>query len=280
MSRNRQGTLQLRVNTEEIDSIATLAPLFPVRVIHSQSHHLFELGPHLRRKYLDWGLFYHYPEFISCWRDYERILRQRNQLLRDRKGYSSEMTAWTDALVQQAECLHQLRSQYLHDLLPHLYHCLADLLPQLQLTVDYSSGWVKRSPFAEALKQSLHDECRAGYTLLGPHRADLEMRVQGMSVKQILSRGQQKLLICAMIIAQGHLCFQALGKRVAYLIDDLSSELDQNSIACLLRLLAKQEAQIFVSAITDEGVIDAIRACAMPFRVFHVKHQNIEQKMY
>lgn len=278
MSRHRSGDIALHLNSELITSCATLAPLLPVRVIHSQSHHLFEMGPTFRRKYLDWGLFYQFPEFIRCWRAYEQTLKQRNQLLRDQKGYSSDMQPWTTALIQYAEELDVLRRQYVAEFLPHFHSTIAELLPDIQFECEYLPGWSKSQSFEQALKASLHDECRAGYTVIGPHRADLELSVNGVAIKQFLSRGQQKLLICAMIIAQGNLCFQTVGKQIVYLVDDLPSELDLDSAKRLLILLSQQGAQVFVSAITSDVILETMKACSVPLKVFHVKHNGIEEQ--
>ena len=68
-------------------------------MINSQSHHLFESGPAFRRKYLDWGLFYQYNGFLPCWRQFERVLRQRNTILREKRP-KSELAAWTDELIK------------------------------------------------------------------------------------------------------------------------------------------------------------------------------------
>lgn len=278
MSRPRVGDAILHLNHQAITSFATLAPLLPVRVIHSQSHALFEAGPSVRRKYLDWGLFYQFPEFLPCWRAYEQVIKQRNQLLREQKGYSSEIIPWTAALVQHAGALDVLRKQYIAQLIPHFQMMASQLLPDFSFEMRYRSGWNKQLSFDDALRSSLHDECRAGYTVIGPHRADIEVTLDGVSVKQILSRGQQKLLICAMILAQGNLCFQGLGRRLVYLVDDLPSELDFSSSKRLLTLLSQQRAQVFVSAITADSVLEAVTACSVPLKLFHVKHQRVEEQ--
>lgn len=278
ISRERAGNMELRINTETVNSLAVLAPFLPVRVIHSQSHNIFEMGPQFRRKFVDWGLFYQCPAFHRCWRTYEQVLKQRNQLLREQKGYSSEMTPWTAALVQSAEELHLLRKEYIAQFSTQLYETIPKLLANMQFDIDYLPGWNKRLSFEQALKASLHEECRAGYTILGPHRADIEIKINKIPVKQFLSRGQQKLLICAMIIAQGNLCFQAVGKRIVYLVDDLPAELDLNSSKRLLALLSQQGAQVFVSAIVGDEIVETMKACSVPWKVFHVKHQGIEEQ--
>src|SRR3990167_5657398 len=151
--RDQQGSSKLRVAGKDIASITELAALLPILTINSQSHQLLESGPAFRRRYLDWGLFYQTEGFLTCWRHYERALKQRNVLLRERR-LNNEIHVWTNELIKHGVLL---------------------------------------------------DNMRLGYTLFGPHRADLDIKIQGVSAKHFLSRGQQKLLICAIILAQGML---------------------------------------------------------------------------
>jgi len=278
IKRSRHNDMELHINGETVSTLSALAPLLPVRAIHSQSHQLFEMGPQFRRKYLDWGLFYQFPDFLKCWRTYEQILKQRNQLLRMQKAYSAEIEPWTVALSNAAEELDSLRKQYVEKLEPYFYAYVQELLPDVPFIMDYSSGWSKFVSFQEALKATFNEECRLGYTVVGPHKADLNLQSLGMPVKQFLSRGQQKLLICAMILAQGSLCFQAVGRQIVYLVDDLTSELDFESSKRLLTVLSQQKAQVFLSAITGDEILKTISTCPAAMKMFHVKHQRLEEQ--
>jgi DNA replication and repair protein RecF len=116
---------------------------------------------------------------------------------------------------------------------------------------------------------------RAGYTLHGPHRADLDVRLNGASVKHILSRGQQKCLIYAMILAQGQLLAEQREQGPIYLVDDLPSELDERNKAKLMSLLIKQKSQLFITAIEKDAVGEALKQ-AKAMKVFHVEHGRVQ----
>jgi DNA replication and repair protein RecF len=117
---------------------------------------------------------------------------------------------------------------------------------------------------------------RFGYTQLGPHRADFDIAIEGTPVKHFLSRGQQKLLICAMIIAQGQLLETHVNKGLIYLVDDLPAELDLISKQKLIALLARQQTQIFITTIESTSICDFFdEKSEVPMKVFHVEHGNI-----
>jgi DNA replication and repair protein RecF len=94
------------------------------------------------------------------------------------------------------------------------------------------------------------------YTAHGPHKADFRIRADGAPVEDTLSRGQLKLLMCALRLAQGEFLTRQNGRRCLYLIDDFASELDDARRGLLASRLKATESQVFVSAISAEHVMD------------------------
>jgi DNA replication and repair protein RecF len=269
VERDLQGATRLRIAEQDAASVMELANCLPLRIINSQSHQLFESGPIFRRKYLDWGLFYQFESFISCWRQFERVLKQRNAVLRDRRP-KRELEVWTEELIKHGLALDQLRQSYVAELTPLIQQTTQTLLGKIQLEMRYYPGWDQSLDFATALNQAFPEECRLGYTQYGPHRADFDVIIDGVSAKYFLSRGQQKLLICAMIIAQGMLLNEGRNKRLVYLVDDLPAELDQHSRDKLISLLTQQETQVFITAIEPELVGGEEKK-----KVFHVEQGRL-----
>jgi DNA replication and repair protein RecF len=116
-----------------------------------------------------------------------------------------------------------------------------------------------------------------GYTLYGPHRADFDLLKGTLSVRHFLSRGQQKLLICAMMVAQGMLLTNQGKKAPIYLIDDLPAELDAHNRKRLLSLFASQHAaQFFITAVEREIVYQGVDLSKVSTKVFHVKHGQVD----
>ena len=274
VEREQSGSTRLRVDEKDVSRMSQLAEYLPIRMINSQSHQLLEAGPVFRRKYLDWGLFYYSPDFLACWRQYERVLKQRNSILREKRS-KRELETWTNELIKHGLELDQLRKTYIAKLVPHIRHFAQALLSISDLCMEYDSGWAG-SDYAEGLLAAIPEDYRIGYTQSGPHRADFEMISEGLVLRHILSRGQQKLLICAMILAQGMLLAEQERSGLIYLVDDLPSELDLLSRQKLVSLLAIQKSQIFITAIEKEAIYELVRdKTEVPTKVFHVEHGKV-----
>lgn len=276
--RDTQGATRYRLGEKEAPSVAALSALLPTLVMNSLSHQLFESGPVHRRKYLDWGLFYDNPGFLTVWRQYERALKQRNALLRDRR-LKPGLDGWTQALINLGEQLDAFRRDYVSRVTSVFLPLVDALIPLDNLEVVYLPGWEGEQGFAQALSLAYADEMRAGHTLYGPHRADLDIRIGGVSVKHILSRGQQKCLICAMILAQGQLLAEQQNKGPIYLVDDLPSELDERNKDKIVSLLFKQKSQLFITAIEKQAVSSWMANETLnPLKVFHVEHGYVAEE--
>lgn len=275
VERDESGATKYRVDDQDAVGMAEIATYLPIRMINTQSHQLLEGGPIFRRKFLDWGLFYQSTEFMSVWRHYERALKQRNALLRERRS-RQELAIWTNELVKYGEALDRLRKDYLSQFVPLAQHYSSLLLAQSTLVIEYQSGWHTGETFEQALHRSIEDDYRAGFTQAGPHRADFDMVSDGFNLKHVLSRGQQKLLICAMILAQGMMLVSQDNQGLIYLVDDLPSELDLLSRQKLVSLLAMQASQIFITAIEKESICDLVsNKSDVQMRVFHVEHGKV-----
>jgi DNA replication and repair protein RecF len=275
--RATSGSSRFKVDDKDINGVTELAALMPIRVIDSHSHQLFEAGPAFRRKYLDWGLFYQSPAFFDIWRDFERSLKQRNSLLRDRRS-KTEIDPWSMELVKHGLLLDAERRQYVAQLAPYLSEVASVLLPFESVELAYEPGWDDSTDLESIMVDSFYQDHRIGHTQHGPHRAELAVTLSGVLAKQILSRGQQKLLICAMILAQGIMLAKCVNKRLIYLIDDLPSELDAISRKKLINLLISQQTQVFITAIEYASICDFIDGNAgVPVKVFHVEHDVIQE---
>ena len=183
--------------------------------------------------------------------------------------------------VKQGEELTQLRQDYVKNLSPLIDSMAQELLGLANLNIQYEAGWNNAMSFASALTHHYSDDLRYGSTQQGPHRADLDISINDMSAKHFLSRGQQKLLICAMILAQGTLLTKDMNKKLIYLVDDLPSELDEQSKQRLISLLSKQQTQVFITAIESKPILDLVNSESdLPSKVFHVKHGQVEPAMF
>jgi len=143
----------------------------------------------------------------------------------------------------------------------------------VNVKVSFTRGWDSKTDFAQLLESQYPRDLATGHTVSGPHKADLRLRVGTLPAQDALSRGQLKLLVCALRIAQGKLLKQQIDKHSIYLVDDLPSELDAQHRQLLLKQLVDTGAQVFVTAIEPAAIVDSLHT--PPSRMFHVEHGRV-----
>ena len=274
VSRDRQSELRIRIDGQNARSAAQLAQLLPLQLINPDSFRLLEGAPKMRRQFLDWCVFHVEHQFISAWQRLQTSLRQRNSCLRHGIIDQSIIAAWDRELCLASNEIDQLRRAYITKLKPVFEETLAKLLDLPGLTLSYFRGWDKSSELQEVLDRNLIRDRALGYTQVGPQRADLRVRIAKNNAVDILSRGQQKLVICALRIAQGYLLSQARRNECIYLVDDLPSELDEHHRKALCQLLDQLECQVFITCV-DKQLMSSGWRKDTPVSLFHVEQGQI-----
>ena len=274
ISRDRQSELRIRIDGQNARSAAQLAQLVPLQLINPDSFRLLEGSPKPRRQFLDWGVFHVEHQFISAWQRLQASLKQRNSCLRHGIMDASIIAAWDHELCLASDEIDQLRQAYIAQLKPVFEETLAKLLDLPGLTLSYFRGWDRSNSLQDVLNKNLERDRALGYTQAGPQRADLRVRIEKNNAVDILSRGQQKLVICALRIAQGYLLSQARRNECIYLVDDLPSELDEQHRLALCKLLDDLNCQVFITCV-DQHIMSSGWRTDTPVSLFHVEHGQI-----
>jgi DNA replication and repair protein RecF len=259
---------EARIAGRRAQSFAELATILPVQVIDPEVHRLVEDGPRERRRFLDWGVFHVEPQFVDAWRRYQRALRQRNAALKAKLPRSS-VTAWDGEVIATGIIVAELRQRYVNNM-QHAVHTAGGALLGLVVRIEHRRGWGQDDDFAQALCDAWSRDVRYGVTTVGPHRADLGLFVENAPVKERISRGQQKLLAAALILAQVSYRVEAGAEPACLLLDDPAAELDVDNLEKLLRQIAKTPAQLVVTSL-DLRSIDRY----LGGKTFHVKQGHV-----
>lgn len=275
IARERSGECRIRIDGQNARSTAQLAELLPLQLINPDSFRLLEGAPKIRRQFLDWGVFHVEPRFLGAWQRLQAALRQRNSWLRHARIDAAAQAAWDRELCLASAAIDQYRRAYIQALKPVFETTLAQLLTLPELTLSYYRGWDRERELDEVLAASLLRDQQLGHTQAGPQRADLRLRIGSHNAADILSRGQQKLVVCALRIAQGHLVNRARHGQCVYLVDDLPSELDEQHRHALCRLLEDLDCQVFVTGVDGETLKDGWRTDT-PVALFQVEQGRIE----
>lgn len=277
VARNRQGELQIRIDSRNVRSAAQLAEMLPVQLINPDSFRLLEGAPKIRRQFLDWGVFHVEPRFIGAWQRLQKALKQRNSWLRHGTLDSVLQGVWDREFCAASVEIDQYRRAYIQLLKPVFEQVLAELVElHDDLSLSYYRGWDKSRDLAEVLTAAITKDQQLGHTQFGPQRADLRLRLAGQNAAEILSRGQQKLVVSALRIAQGHLLNKVKQGQCIYLVDDLPSELDKQHRQALCRLLEDLHCQVFISCV-DHELLRVDWQKDTPVSMFHVEHGRITQ---
>ncbi len=272
ISKDKKALTTLRHNQNPVATQAPLTRMLPTLLIDPSSMAILDERAEGRRQLLDWLCFYCDREFHSQWLTYQKLLKQRNSLLKTLKyktqspAMYDEIKAWDSSLSRYAAALHAIRETIFIAWQASFDTMVTLLLPQYakRLTLHYHPGYDTTMPLQHILHERLATDIDAGYTRIGIHRADITIYLTLAHKKElathILSRGEKKLLITALKLAQLPLvCKQ--DKTPIVLIDDIGAELDHIATKRLIDKLASLPCQLFITSL-DPDVSDYLTALA------------------
>ncbi len=259
--------IRARITGERVDSLADLATFLPVQIIDPEVHRLIEEGPSHRRRFLDWGVFHVEPTFVRDWQRYGQALRQRNAALRANMS-RSVVSAWDAELIRYATLVTEARQRYVTLLAPVAAQVASRLLG-LELNLGYRAGWLRDLEFSQALDRSWRQDQEQGSTQVGPQRAELAVKLDGVLARDRISRGQQKLLAAVLLIAQIKLFEPDAAAQPILLLDDPAAELDSERLRAFIEEVDSQSLQLVVTTLNPE--LATFGAFGQPGRRYQVQ---------
>jgi len=237
---------QIKLNNHFCTSTSQLAYALPCHIFYSDIFQIIDAGPSIRRSVLDWGLFHVKHDYLFIWKEYKKVIKQRNALLKKHSPYS-HFLPWDQQLQQLANQLDTMRVEYF-ELWKEQFHFVLNQLTDCKCTIRYYKGWDKKNTGKELqniLFESFVSDNQKLYTQYGPHQADIIIESDDEKAKHYLSRGQQKIILIALKLAQSNL----LQQDCLYLFDDLSAELDDHHHRRLISYLDKIKGQFVITGI-------------------------------
>ena len=247
---------ELRLNGEKVSQLSTLAYQFPTQFFDPGCYNLLDTEPKRRRQFIDWGTFHHDKMFLSAWKHYRKALLQRNSLLRG--GDLRGIDAWDQKLAEYGGIISQIRFEYLQALYPVFDQFARHFQVCSEFELRLLPGWNTDIPLAMLLQQSRALDIRYGYTRSGPHKYDFLLMADGRPAKTFMSRGQRKILVLALMLAQIELLTEVNQTQACVLVDDITAELDCRNQNKFMRLLGNNSHQLFVTT-TDQDFVKRFR---------------------
>jgi DNA replication and repair protein RecF len=268
--RNSAAGLEVRIDGADGGGSAGLATVLPLQIIDPDIHNLVAGAPDERRRYLDWLAFHVEHGYLDTWRRFRRSLKQRNAALRAGAA-TATIEGWNAGFAELAEAVDAARRLALEVATGSLEEAGRDLLGS-SVGFEYRSGWPEERALSDVLATTLERDRQQGSTQAGPHRGDLKLSYDDRQARRLVSRGQQKLLACAMILAATETAQTALERPLLLLLDDPAAELDADSLARLMRRVAALGCQVIATSLEPETSL-----FPGPAAVFHVEQGALRQ---
>ncbi len=225
--------------------------LLPVVMIAPDDIELALGGSEVRRTFLDISLSQTDPGYLTALIQYNRLLDQRNALLKQDPPppqLRALLEAFDAQLVPKGTLVHERRARYVEGFLPRFAACYAAISGEREVPGLLYSSQLNGEDFSDILRARSEKDRLLRRTTGGPHRDDLTMQLDGREVKRFASQGQLKSFVLAMRLAQYEHLHEAIGKPPLLLLDDIFDKLDADRVRQLLQLLRRRRyGQIFLT---------------------------------
>lgn len=262
----REVGRRLKVNGSMSRKISDLSGLFCVVNFAPEDVAVVGGPPRQRRRFVNFCICQVSASYWASLMEYQRILQQRNMALRSRSGSrwypadNAELEAWDRQLVAVGSRIIRKRDEVLGKMNPlvSLFHQqISDGGEQLSLTYkpacELSEEGEIEGQFQKALAGVREKERKFGMTLVGPHRDDVIMSVNGLDLRAFGSQGQQRTAATALKLAAASFLEETMGEQPILLLDDIFAELDRERTRLLFNLLVEY-SQLFIATAKESDL--------------------------
>lgn len=233
----KKGRKVIKINGSPITKLNTLIGQFNTIVFTPDDLILIKGGPDLRRRFLNRKIIQLNPFYYETSLCYQRVLLQRNNLLKTRNISFKEIEIWDEQLTFYGSNIIKDRHEVLLKLIPIAKEIHSQLSGNKEsLQVIYKPSLLfKDNPdvneirelFKQKLTDTLKEDIRRGYTAIGPHRDDFACFVNEINARIYGSQGQQRTTVLTLKLSMLKLIKEETGEYPILLLDDVFSELDQ-----------------------------------------------------
>lgn len=254
--------------------------LLPVVFIAPDDSELLTEGSEARRRFMDNTLCQTDPAYLRALITYNRVLQQRNALLKQMAGSNGLielLEAYDQQLLQPASYIYAQRNAFVSSFRQIFLERYAAIGPQAEEVELLYRSELAEAPLENLLKAQFQRDCVLQRTTAGPHRDDLDCRIGGMAVKRFASQGQRKSFLLALKLAQYEILRQYKGFCPVLLLDDLFDKLDPQRTGRLIELLAGDSfGQVFITDTQESRIAPLLQTLSKPFRNFRVSEGQVE----
>ena len=263
---------KITCNGKSIKKISELSNLINVIVFEPKDALMFNDSPLVRRKFLDVNLSKKSPVYLDNLMSFDKLLKERNALLKDDKVDMVQLKVVTDQLISVQESICRYRQTYVNEINGVLSKIIASIKNQRDVAkLEYSPFVRVDDKFianaTRAYERSLESDIKHKVTQVGIHREDMVMMLNGKDISTHGSQGENRIAVIALILSP-YFLIEDKDKKPVIVLDDVMSELDKDHKTRLMKFLEKFE-QVFITS-TSTTVKNA--------SVYEVKEHNITRR--
>lgn len=265
-------TNRAKINRSPLPRVRDILGIVRVIMFAPEDLALVKGDPSERRNFMDHTLIQRSPRFSGVKTDYEKVLRQRNALLKsfNRDNIDSTLDVWDEQLAKLGAEITHTRIQFIRDLKPFIrnrYHSISggeNAVSSSEITLDYQSKYLTEGDIEQLTQSDIHDRIREelatrkkdelirGVTLVGPHRDELFIGLGELPLKGYASHGESWSAALALRVASADV-LKADGIEPILILDDVFAELDVMRRGTILEL-TKNAPQVFITAAVESDV--------------------------
>lgn len=269
------GRRQIYCNGDTIRNAQHYLTLFPTVTFVPQSVDLVFGPPNERRRLFDRYTSLLYPGGFEAFLKYKKFLQSKNALLKAKSHDRRQLDTLNELLADSAVIITHSRFQFLDLLIEEVKNTYSALAPEdkevhLELyssLLHKGASHCSRDEFLKVMSEQLPNEIRRGSTLVGPHLDDFLFFLGGKNARNFASQGQARSIALSVLIAIVSAIWTVHQKSPALLLDDFSSELDQERMIRFFKLLFNKNSQVFV---TGTELVPIAKECS-EYEIFEVK---------
>jgi DNA replication and repair protein RecF len=279
---HKQKQKVLKRNGKEYQKLSDHVGRYPVVMISPADSALITEGSEVRRKFLNKIISQYDPGYLDSALKYNKVLQQRNRLLKDFKAsgrFDNDMISiWDTQLIKYGNSIFKERDVLVNELIPVFNEYYSFISNENEVVrLDYRSH-LKEGDFGEMLKDSVEKDRILEYTTIGIHKDDLILEMDDFSVKSLGSQGQQKSYLVALKLAKFDYIKRKAGFSPILLLDDIFDKFDATRVEQIIRLVGNHRfGQIFITDTHKNRLHDILKNVDSDYKMFSIGENGITE---
>ncbi len=254
-------------NGYKLDRVSEMIGSFRSVIFYPDNLSIVKDSPEHRRAFLNNAISQCYPEYIKYYSCYKKALENRNCILKlASKGFpisDEELLSWSASMADYASYIYIYRLKYVDMLKKYAEKIMYEISSGKEnLTLEYESDIKQvsydrdtvKNEYFKILSEAIEREKLIGSGLFGPHRDDLDIRINGVSARSYASQGQKRSCVLALKLAEGEVSRELFGEYPVFLFDDVLSELDSERKKYIFEGIEKRQVIITSCDEDTEGI--------------------------